>query len=121
MVTVIVTAVYSCKHLGESNVTVLSVSATSISLSWSFPNASVLDSYEVMWQRDSSGECPDEDEGSTTITDGSTSYTIEGLEEDSTYMVTVTIAYYTGNVNNVTVATKEAGIYCNCMGMTLRA
>ena len=108
------------KDLGQPNVAVLSVSATSISLSWSVPNASAVDSYEVMWQRDTSGECPDEDEGSTTITDRSTNYTIEGLEEDSTYMVTVTAVYSIGNVNsNLTIVTTlEAGTYCNCMGIT---
>ena len=101
------------KDLGQPNVTVLSVTATSISLSWSVPNTTAVDSYEVMWQRDTSGECSDEDEGSTTITDGSTDYTIEGLEEDSTYMVTVTAVYSIGNANsNMTVVTtSEAGMY----------
>jgi len=51
---------------------------------------SVVDSYEVMWVRDTSGECPDEDEGSAAITDGSTSYTMTGLEEDISYTITVT-------------------------------
>ena len=92
------------------------MSATSISLSWS---VSVVDSYEVMWQRNTSQKCPDEDKGSTTITDSSTSYTIKGLEEDSTYMVTVAAVYSIGNVNsNMTVVTtSEAGQYCNCMRM----
>ena len=44
----------------------------------------------MVWERDASGEYPDEDEGSATITDGSTSYTITGLEEDSSYTITVT-------------------------------
>ena len=119
MVTIIA-AFWKYKDLGQPNVTVLSVSATSVSLSWSVPTGSVVDSYEVMWQRDTSGECPDKDEDSTTITDGSTSYTITGLEEDSTYSVTVTAVYSIGNVNsNTTVATTlEAGTYCNCMGIT---
>ena len=63
-----------------------------------------------MWQRDTSGECPDEDEGSTTITDGSTSYIITRLEEDSTYKVTVTAVYsiaITSSDTNLT--TLEAG------------
>ena len=107
--------VFYCKYkdLGKPNVTKLSVSATSVSLSWSVPTGSVVDSYEVMWQRDTSGECPDEDEDSTTITDGSTSYNITGLEEDSTYSVTVTAVYSIGNVNSNTtvVTTLEAGTY----------
>ena len=42
-----------------------------------------------MWQRDTSGDCPDEDGGSDTVTGGTTSYTIEGLEEYITYSITV--------------------------------
>ena len=66
----------------------------------------------MMWQRDTSGECPDEDEGSTTITDGSTSYDIMGLEEDSSYSITVTAISVAGSSavsNTVTAMTLEAG------------
>ena len=84
--------------------------ATSISLSWSVPSGSAVDSYEVMWQRDTSGECSDEDEGSTTITDGSTSYDIMGLEEDSSYTITVTATNVAGrSTDRVTEMTLEAG------------
>ena len=67
--------------------------------------------YEVMWQRDTSGECSDEDEGSTTITDGSTSYNVTGLEEDSNYTVSVMAMNSIGNANSNTVTgmTVEAG------------
>ena len=70
-----------------------------------------MDSYEVMWQRDTSGECPNEDEGSATITDGSTSYTITELEEYSNYDITVIAS----NVDGSTISdpiyglTNEAG------------
>ena len=47
---------------GQPTVSV-STTSTSISLSWSVPDGSMVTSYEVMWQRDTSGECPDEDEG----------------------------------------------------------
>ena len=40
-----------------------------------------------MWQRDTPRECSDEDEDSATITDAS--YDITGLEEDSSYSITV--------------------------------
>ena len=85
--------------------------ATTISLSWSVSTGSVVDSYEVMWGRDTSGECPDEDEGSATITDGSTSYTITGLEEDSSYTITVTANNAAENAvsDTVTGMTGEAG------------
>ena len=90
-----------------------STTATSISLSWSVPSGSVVTSYEVMWQRDTSGECPNEDEGrGTTITDGSTSDEIMGLEEDSSYSLTVTAANAAGSSavsETVTAMTEEAG------------
>ena len=88
-----------------------STTATTISLSWTSAG-SVVDSYEVMWQRDTSGVCPDENVGSTTLTDGSTSYTITGLEESSNYIITV-IAMNANDMatsNNVTGFTQESGL-----------
>jgi len=76
-----------------------STTATTISLSWSVPSGSVVDSYEVMWEGDSIAN-------TTTITDGSTSYTITGLEEDSSYTVTVT-------------ATNAAGSIASCPGIII--
>ena len=66
----------------------------------------------MMWQRDTSGECPDEDEDSATISGGSTSYNIMGLEEDSSYSITVTANYRVGSnavSNTVTAMTLAAG------------
>ena len=87
-----------------------STAATTISLSWTSAG-SVVDSYEVMWERDTSGECPDEDEGSATITDGSTSDTITGLEEDSSYTITVTATNAAGSAvsDPVNAKTKIIG------------
>ena len=87
-----------------------STTATTISLSWTSAG-SVVDSYEVMWERDTSGECPDEDEGSTSITDGSTSHTIMEVEEDSTYTITVTASNVAGSAvsESVSGVTWEAG------------
>ena len=93
---------------GQPSISVDSTTATTISLSWSVPSGSVVDSYEVMWQRDTSGDCPDEDEGSMSITDGSTSYMITGLEEDSSYSITVIAV---GSSAPVTAVTGEAGYY----------
>ena len=121
-----------CTVPGQPSVSVASTTTTSISISWSVPSGSVSDSYEVMWQRDTSGECSDEDEGSTTITDGSTSYDIMGLEdegsttitdgstsydimgieEDSSYSITVTATNVAGSSavsDAVTAMTLEAG------------
>ena len=87
-----------------------STTATSISLSWTSAGSEV-DSYEVMWQRDTSGECPDEDEDSVSLTGGSTSYDIMGLEEDSSYSITVKASNAAGIAvsNTVTAMTLEAG------------
>ena len=66
----------------------------------------------MMWQRDTSGECPDEDEDNISLTDGSTSYDIMGLEEDSSYSITVTARNTAGSSavsNTVTAITLEAG------------
>ena len=65
----------------------------------------------MMWLRDTSGECPDEDEDSISLTDGSTSYDIMGLEEDSSYSITVTASNAAGSAisNTVTAMTLQAG------------
>ena len=66
-----------------------------------------------MWQRDTSGECSDEDEGNATITDGSTSYDIVGLEEESSYTIIMTATNIAGSSvvsDAVTVMTLEAGV-----------
>ena len=80
--------------------------ATSISLIWSVPSGLEVDRYEVMWQRDTTGECSDEDEGSVTISGSSTSYTITDLEENSSYFVMLKALNAVGNVqSNETTAT----------------
>ena len=106
---------YAAAVPGQPSVTVSST-ATTISLSWSIPSGSVVDSYEVVWERDTSGECPDEDEGSATITDSSTSYTITGLEEDSSYTITVTATNAAGSAASdpITGMTREAGEGLHC-------
>jgi len=65
----------------------------------------------VMWERDTSRKCTDVDIGSATTTDGSTSYTITGLEEDSSYTITVNAANAAGSAvsDPVTGMTGEAG------------
>ena len=65
-----------------------------------------------MWQRDTSGDCPDEDEDSISITDGSTSYMIPELEEDSSYSITVEAMNSIGMATSSTATgmTQEAGM-----------
>ena len=93
---------------------ILATTDTTLSLLWSIPSGITVDSYEVMWQRDTSGECSNEDEGSATVTDGSTSYTITGLEEYSNYTITVTAADISGSItiDPVTGTTNGAGKIC---------
>ena len=84
-----------------------------IFLSWSVPSGSVVTSYVVMWQRDTS-MCPGDDEGSmsVTTTDISTSLTITVEQEDSDYTITVTAVNAAGSSaasNTVTAMTGEAG------------
>ena len=102
---------------GQPSVNVTSITATSISLSWSLTSGSVVTSYKVMWQRDTSVGCSDEDEASGIINTNSisTSYVISGLEEDSLYMITVTAVNSIASVvsETVTAMTKDAGEkYC---------
>ena len=65
----------------------------------------------MMWQRDTSGECSDEDEGNTTITGISSSFTIMGLAGISSYTITVTATNAAGS------STVSSAI----SGMTLEA
>ena len=89
----------------QPSVSVTSITATSISLSWSVPSDSVVTSYEVTWQALSSNTDTtlgtDSDEGSGTsgaITD--TSYTIEELEITTIYNVTVTVTNAAGSTDS---------------------
>ena len=88
------------------------IAATSISLSWTSAGSEAV-SYEVMWETDDIGGCSDgSGMDSATITDGSTSYEIMGLEEDSSYTITVTASNSAGSSavsNTVTAMTLEAG------------
>ena len=92
-----------------------STSATTISFSWNFPNGSEIGSYiyEVMWERNTSGECPDKHVGSINITgaQSSSGMTVTGLEENSNYII-VLVASSATNVfrGTATGNTLEAGM-----------
>ena len=104
-----------CTVPGQLTITVTSTVPTSITLSGSVPSGSVVTSYQVMWQRDTSLECPDdEDEDSDIVTGDFTEYTITGLEEDSSYIITVTVFNDAGSREDTVIAiTEEAGErYC---------
>ena len=76
--------------------------ATSISLSWTTGGSEGV-SYTVVWQRDTSGDCSDEVQGNSTITDGSINYDIMNLEEDSSYSIEVTASNTLGNETSETI------------------
>ena len=86
--------------------------ATTITISWTSAGSEI-DSYVVMWETDDVGGCSGgSDTGNATITDDSTSYDITGLEEDSTYSITVIASNSAGSSavsNTVTAMTMEAG------------
>ena len=72
--------------IDQLTINIVSITATSISLSWCVPSGSVVTSSEVMWREASSGTS----EGTSgSLTD--TSYTIDQLESTTIYTVTVTV------------------------------
>ena len=93
----------------QPGVTVSTTTATSISLSWTSAGSEV-DRYDVVWRND--GECSELLRGNGVALPGTmTNYTIDGLEEYSTYSI---IVIATNNVGRVfsevaTVRTSEAG------------
>ena len=93
------------------SVTVNSTTATTISLSWSVPSGSLVDTYEVMWETDTTEECPRREIRIKTITGGSNSYKMTDLFEDRSYTITVKATNATGSSvsDPVTAMTREAG------------
>ena len=92
MKNIIRTASLSIIVPGRPSITTVNPSTSSISLSWSVPSGSVVTSYEVMWRALSSGDEANDDGGSGTsgsIT--STSYTVQELESNTIYNITVTV------------------------------
>ena len=85
-----------------------SVTSTTIPLTWTSAG-SVVNSYGAKWTYD--GECSEVMGGSAIFTGTMTSYTMEGLEEYSTYSITVNA---TNDISSavsevVTIRTSEAG------------
>ncbi|CAI8037918.1 Receptor-type tyrosine-protein phosphatase F, partial [Geodia barretti] len=87
-----------------------SVGPFSISISWT-SSGPVVERYEVEWQRDSSGVCPDEHMGSATVSGGSVrSYDITNLFGDSSYSIRVNATNAAGSAisDPLVVSTVEA-------------
>ena len=83
--------------------------AFTVSLSWTSAG-SVVDSYEVAWQRDTTGDCPDENEGNMLVSGGSTSYTITGLPGVSSYSITVTAINAAGSAVSEPLTVMTTGV-----------
>ena len=93
----------------QPNVSVDTRTPTSISISWTISSDSVVTGYRVMWERDISLGCPEPIEGSATTISSTTSFTIDELEEDSSYDITVIASNGAGNSEGtVTAMTEEA-------------
>ena len=72
----------------------------------------MVERYEVEWQRDTSGDCPDEHTDSATVSGGSErSYDITSLFGDSSYSIRVDAMNAAGSAisDPLVVSTTEAG------------
>ena len=88
-----------------------SASPFSISITWTSSGAMV-DSYEVLWDRATPDDCPDEHTGSATVSGTAPrSYDITGLFGDSAYMIRVNATNAAGSAisGSVVVFTEEHG------------
>ena len=79
----------------EPIVSVDTITATSISLSWSVPTDQMVTSSEVMWQ-ESSNTAEAKSSGKVTMT----IYTMDGLESSTKYTITVTVTNKAGNTTS---------------------
>ena len=97
---------------GQPSVSVTSITATSISLSWSVPSGSVVNSSEVMWREASSGN-----EGTSgSLTD--TSYTIHQLESTTIYTITVTVSNPAGSTDSQPIIISTSNSHYIMMAMS---
>ena len=93
-------------------VRLLSTTPNTIDLTWSEAGSMALNDFdiEISWQRSSSDLCQYDDANSSIISGLMTNTTIDGLEEYSSYIITVSIG---STISNFTVAvTKESGMKC---------
>ena len=98
------------------------IGATTISLSWTVPDDSVVTGSLVMWELSSSGGSSaravrDDGSGSSELLDGNIrSYTIRGLQSSTSYNITVILINPAGNSSmQVTLSTTEGnGGLHNC-------
>ena len=83
------------------------VTTTTITITGSVPDGSVVTSFHVEWQRDTSIGCSDKNYSSF-----SGSYRVTGLEPGNRYTINVTVSNEAGSSpvsNSVTATTTETG------------
>ena len=94
-----------------------SINSTAIPLTWTRAG-SVVNSYDVMWTP-GGGECSGVSGSSASVDGDTVSHTIEGLEEYTTYTITVTATNDVGSAvsDQVTGRTSEDSkwIFSSCM------
>ena len=100
-----------------------SVGQFSVSISWS-SSGPVVTSYQVEWQRNTSGDCSDEHSDNTTVSGSTERYDIMGLFGDSSYSIRVRATNDAGSAisDPLVISTDEAGIslinhVCNVRSM----
>ena len=95
----------------KPNVTLGSTTSTSISLSWSVSSDSVVDSFEVMWERNNQRKRANGDQQIFVTRDSkTTNYTIEKLKSGVRYDITVTAVNGAGRSSTkVNITTMKLG------------
>ena len=90
----------------------LSTTPNTVDLTWSEAGSMALNDFDIniSWQRSSSDLCQYEDANSTIISGLMSNATMYGLEEYSSYIITVTIGSRISN--STVVVTKESGMEC---------
>ena len=87
------------------------VTATTITITGRVPSGSVVTGFLVVWQRNTSVGCSDEDEGSIAANGGFTSYTVARLEPGNRYTIRVRAFNAAGRgpvSNEISAMTEEA-------------
>ena len=96
---------------GQPSVSLDSTTSTSITLSWTVPNGSVVNSFDVIWR---STQCPGaEIYGNANVTGVSVGYTAAGLRSGTEYFINVIALNEAGFSTSGTVfeTTDESGTY----------
>ena len=88
---------------------IIPVSSTAISITWSVPDGSVVTSYEVEW---SSNQCPDDfpPYNATTLSDENTSYELSHLRPGTSYSISIKAINIAGITSGDLAPTKTEEI-----------